>query len=139
MTDLDKLRAFAQGLIDEAAHVVDECGVVGGHVEVTRAEVARRLLAELDAMPPLTSPDRIPPILRQSIDDYRDHGLRPDQFLCAVLAGDLFGAMARADEPSMLALPAIVTWIRSELPDAAMGSYASVDGWIKRRIVRPRS
>jgi len=189
LTDLEKLRAFAQGLIDEAGEIVAECGVAGGHLELARAETAKGLIALLDSMqeppfidvvfdgppgheagrfvevedssgksvrvgdwidrgnglwalripsqslPTLISPDLIPPQTRQSMDDYAAHGLQPGQCLRAVLAGDLFEAMSRADDEILLALPAIVTYIRSSLPAGCWGSQARVQAW----IARPRS
>lgn len=52
--DLDELRetlrAFARDYIDDAASIIATCGVVGGHAEIARAEVARALLALLDKM-----------------------------------------------------------------------------------------
>lgn len=50
MTDLDKLRAFAQGYIDEADGAVSVTGTAGADRELAQAEVARKLLALLDEM-----------------------------------------------------------------------------------------
>lgn len=135
MTDFENLRAFAQGIIEERDHMVDEVGLAGASIEVARAGTAERLIALLDATPPLTSPDRVPATIRKSIDDYAAHGLQPGQCLRAVLAGDLFEAMSRADDETMLALPAIVTYIRSSLCTACWGSREIVARW----IARPRS
>ena len=135
MTDLEKLRAFAQGLIEERDHMIDEVGLAGASIEVARAGTAERLIALLDAPPPLTSPDRIPPDARRALDDYAAHGLQPGQCLRAVLAGDLFEAMSRADDETMLALPAIVTYSRSSLSTACWGSREIVARW----SARPRS
>lgn len=131
LSDKERMRAFAQGLIDEADYVVDQCGVVG-HLEVARAEAARKLIDQLDTLPAITAYARIPPLVLQSLLDYRQHGVRPGHFLAAVLAGDLFTAMARADEPSMLAMPAIVAWINAELPSDAWGGCGNVDAWCRR-------
>jgi len=114
LTDNERLRAFAQCLVEEAA------------------SAAARLVELLDSMPAVTAPERIPPLVMRGLAEYRDHGLRPGHFLAGALAGDLFGAMARADQPSMLALPAIVSWIKRELPGDAWGSYAYVDAWCRR-------
>lgn len=135
MTDNERLRAFAQGLIDEADRIVDECGVVGGHTEVTRAEVARQLIAILDSLPPLTSSDRIPPAIREALDRYGATGLRTGSCLQAVLEGDMFGAFGRAGAETLLALPAIVAYIRTQLQPGSYGSPEIVARW----IARPRS
>lgn len=134
MSDLDRLRAFAQGYIDEANHIVDVCGVVGGHIEVARAEVARKLLDQLDAIPPPTSPDRIPPAIRSGLDRYAKDGIRPGDCLYAILCGDLFGAFARADPETRDAMPAIVVHIENRLPGACGGEDV-----VERWIARPRS
>lgn len=147
MTDFDKLRAFAQGLIDEAAHIVDECGVAGGHAEIERAEAGKKLIELIDSWPAieahhakgstaelsLTSPERIPPAIRAGIDRYAKDGIRPGSCLYAILAGDLFGAFARADPGTVIAMPAIVAYIASEV--GARGDEAIVERW----IARPRS
>ena len=135
MTDLEKLRAFAQGIIEERDHMIDEVGLAGASIEAARAGTAERLIALLDATPPLTSPDRIPPRQRQAIDDYARSGLRPGHFLEAVLADELFEAMNRADDACKLALPAIVTYINCSLPAGCHGCRDLVERW----IARPRS
>lgn len=134
MTDLDKLRAFAQGWIDEAAHVVDECGVVG-HAEVARAEAARKLIAEIDKLPAIAAYERIPSLVLEDLDNYRRRGVRPGSFLASVLANDLSGAIGCGAEQAVLALPAIMAWIQAELPRDAWGSKGCVDAWCRR----PRS
>lgn len=136
MIDLEKLRRFAQGLIDERDHAVAESGIAGAGREVVRAEVAHELLTLLDAPgPPMTAKERIPPVMMESLERYASHGLRPGHCLRAVLEGDIYGAMSRADERTMLALPAIVAWIRANLSTAVYGSREIVDRW----IARPRS
>lgn len=139
MTDLAKLRAFAQDYIVQAQQQTANCGMAAATYELAQADVARKLLALLDSLPAPTSPDRIPPLLLQSLTDYRDHHLRPGYFLVAVLAADLYGAVAHAkvedraytDARTLLAIPAIVEWVKHELPNAAWGSHAYVDGWCR--------
>lgn len=132
LTDNERLRAFAQGLIDEANHIVEECGVVGGRLEVERAEVARQLIALVDSLPSPTSPDRLPKEIRNGIDRYAQAGIRTGDCLYRILAGDLFGAFSRADDRTM---PAIVAYIANQLPSVCHGSEAIVNRW----IARPRS
>lgn len=135
LTDRARLRAFAQGWIDEGDHIVDQCGVVGGHIEVARAEIARKLIAEIDKLPAIDAYERIPPLVLEGLDNYRRRGARPGSFLASVLASDLSGAIARGTEQAVLALPAIMAWVKAELPGDAWGSYAYVDEWCRR----PRS
>jgi len=136
----EALRAFAQDLVDHAGAIVRDCGVAGGHTEAARAAVGKELLGLLAKLPPatpLTSPERIPPIVLRRLVDYRDHGLRPGPFLSAALAGDLYGALAQAavedrgspDPVHTLAIPAIADWIKRELPGPAWGSYEYVGSW----------
>ncbi len=83
-------------------------------------------------MHPIYDPDRIPPLTRQTLDDYAKHGMQPGDCLRAVLAGDLFAAFARADDLTAAAMPAIVVYVR-RLPAAAWGSYQVVQAWIDAR------
>lgn len=135
MTDLEKLRAFAQSMIDDSHHVEDEVGQAGAHEEITVRGICERVIALIDASPPLTSPDRIPPLTQQSLDLYAKHGVPPGHFLRAVLEGDLFAAFRRADPADLAALPAIVTYVYERLPSASSGSPEVVSRW----IARPRS
>lgn len=135
MTDLEKLRAFAQGLLEERDHMVAEVGIAASGREVERAQVAHELLQLLDALPPPTSPDRIPTAIRAGLDRYATGGIRTGRCLQSILAGDLFGAFARADAETMLAMPAIVAYIESQLPAGCHGSEEIVERW----IARPRS
>jgi hypothetical protein len=154
MIDEQKLRDFAQEYIKAETDVIAACGMAGGNPEVTRAEVARKLLALIDGercdecdpsfscfavpatcrkLPMPTSPDRIPPAIRASLDLYATEvRIRPGHCVSAILAGDLYGAFARADPETRDAMPAIVAYIHSQLPAACHGSEDAVDRWIAR-------
>ena len=135
MTDLERIRALCQGLIDEAAQQVDEAGEAGAHGAVSKATVARSVLDAIDLLPGLTSPFRIPEAQFRALNDYARHGIQPGQCLVAILSDNLFEAMSRADEYVLAALPAIVTYIRSVMPAGCWGSPEAVSRW----IARPRS
>ena len=83
-------------------------------------------------MHPIYATDRIPPVTRQTIDDYSKHGLQPGHCVRAILAGDLFMAFERADDETASAMPAIVAYVR-RLPAGAFGSYRAVQDWLDAR------
>lgn len=130
MTDIEHIRVLCQGIIDEAAHTTDEVGEAGAQIERIRAKVCREVVDLIDARPLLISPERIPALQRASLENYAAHGLHPGQFLRAVLEGDLFAAMSRGDDACLLALPAIVTYVRCSMPSGSWGSPEAVSRWI---------
>lgn len=135
MDTIAKLRAFAQSMIDEAAHQVDEVGHAGAHEAVTVAGVCERMIAMIDERPvelPITAVERIPPDLRLSLDLYATAGVMPGAFLFAVLSNELIPAFSRADPDAMVALPAIATYVDCHLPAGSWGSRDLVRAWIAR-------
>lgn len=132
MTDLDKLRAFAQRFVDESEARSREVGVAGASTEIIREGVAQQLLALLDSMPGPTDPARIPPAIREGLDRYHRGGIRPGHCLMAILVGDLFEAFRRADPETSAAMPAIVAYIRGELPVDSWGTDGLVGRWIAK-------
>ena len=72
----------------------------------------------------------IPARLTEGLVRYRDGHIATGGFLRAVLANDLNDAVFRGDAESLLALPALVRWIRDELPADAWGSRVEVDRWL---------
>lgn len=135
MTNLAALRAFALGLIDEANHQEDEAGAAGAHEAITVRGLCERVVADIDATPPATPPDRIPPAIRAGLDRYSRGGIRPGSLVYAVLANDLVRAFIAADPEARDAMPAIVEYVRQSVPSAAWGSPEAVERW----IARPRS
>lgn len=65
-----------------------------------------------------------------ALDRYVNHRIAPGSFLTAVLAGDLFDAVSRADSESLVALPDIVKFIYNKLPGHAWGSREQVAEWL---------
>lgn len=82
--------------------------------------------------------ERIPERLRDSLDRYARDGIPTGDCLGAVLIGDLFGAFGRADPVTTAAMPAIVAYVRNELPLSCYGSEAAVDGWLSFHLERRR-
>jgi hypothetical protein len=74
----------------------------------------------------------IPAHMRQGLLDYLRYGMRPGQFLQAVLSNDLAEACARADVENQLALFAYVFVLTNYAPSASWGSPDRVRAWIER-------
>jgi hypothetical protein len=64
---------------------------------------------------------------------YIEHGARLGGFCTAVLVNDLMGAVRRADEDNIVALPLIVAWLTEHAPAASWGSPERVEAWIAQR------
>lgn len=74
-------------------------------------------------------PARMIPTLQSYIED----GVRPGDFLQAVLHNDLREACARADYENGCNLPAFVSYLYNEAPGACWGSVAKVAAWVERK------
>ena len=72
----------------------------------------------------------IPPALLEGLVRYRDNRIATGGFLRAVLANDLNGAIFRADDESLGAIPSLVRWIREELPIESWGTVERVNLWL---------
>lgn len=133
MIEFERMRIFAQGLIDEANHQQDEIGAAGAHEAITVRGVCERILAIIDGAPPLTSVDRIPAGLLVGLERYSMYGIATGSCLRAVLEGDLYAAFRAADPVTTAAMPAIVAYIRDHLQPGAYGSPEAVSRWIALR------
>lgn len=78
-------------------------------------------------------PDRIPPCVRNAIDQYQMHGLWPGDTTHRLLTGDVFGAFERADDETRAALPAVIAYIVKSVHPNARGSAARVSAWLNLR------
>jgi hypothetical protein len=58
-------------------------------------------------------------------------GIPPGSFLGAVLSGDLFGALRRADGTNMNALPAYGRFLINYAPSGSYGSPDRVAAWLR--------
>ena len=67
--------------------------------------------------------------LAQTLEHYLMRGFEPGGFTTAVLAGDLFGAVARADHWNKPAIAEIVQAVVYFCPAYAVGSYEAVQAW----------
>ena len=68
--------------------------------------------------------------LAQTLEHYLMRGFAPGGFTTAVLAGDLFGAVAKADHWNKPAIAEIVQEVLWKCPSHAIGSYEAVKAWI---------
>ena len=74
--------------------------------------------------------DMIPTRIKAALDNYAERHWKTGDFCRAVLANDLSGAVLRADDESLAALPEIVRYVINELPPECHGSRATVDEWL---------
>ena len=68
--------------------------------------------------------------IKEALERYRDHSIKPGDFLTAVLCNDLKMAFFKADSQSTKELPEIVSWCHWELPGGSWGSVKEVREWI---------
>lgn len=79
--------------------------------------------------PDTTCPEGFPEHLWESFKLYMFHGIRPGDFLFALLAGDLFGVMNRGDNATIAGLKPMVVYLRNECPFGCYGSRENVKDW----------
>lgn len=66
----------------------------------------------------------------QTVELYR-RGCQPGSCTRAILAMDLYGAVANSDPTSQYVLPEVVRYIVNNMPAESWGSYERVDAWLK--------
>ena len=74
--------------------------------------------------------DMIPTRIKAALDNYAERHWKTGDFCRAVLANDLSGAVLRADDESLAALPAICRYVINELPPECHGSALTVAEWL---------
>jgi hypothetical protein len=137
LVTLVTIRGLAESIRDNANAVIDEVGLAGAHDEVVQREVCERIIAAIDGAPTLspTDPARIPQRIRDGLDRYAHHHLETGNFLRAVLENDLMRAFDRADAEVVAAMPAILAYVRCQLPGNCWGSPEVVSRWLSRVTV----
>lgn len=80
--------------------------------------------------------EEIPPYTIESLERYRVHGIPTSDFLRCFMAGDLFGALERADEDNRKAMFPIYCFLRNHMPAACWGSKARVSDWLSDSALR---
>lgn len=79
-----------------------------------------------------TAPSRIPPMVREGIDEYVRIGRPPGDFVRAVLEDRLVEAYQAADPFSAAAMHAIAAYVYNHVPEAALKSREAVDRWCEQ-------
>lgn len=72
---------------------------------------------------------RIPDHLRESLVEWVLHARPTGSCLAAILRGDLFDAVARADAMTLYAIPTIASWLWNRCPGPCFGSAKKVEEW----------
>ena len=80
----------------------------------------------------LSMGDKIPEHLRDGMARYLINGVKPGGFLTSCFRNDLSGAVIKADDDGIAALPHIMRLINSVAPTEARGSARRVDEWCAR-------
>jgi len=78
----------------------------------------------------------IPPALIEGLNLYAEQGVPLGSFLRAVVANDFLDAVARADEYSMRALPAVAWMVYQDLPCLCHGSRKVYKAWCAFRLAQ---
>lgn len=74
----------------------------------------------------------IPEYMRDGMTRYIKRGIPPGSFLTAVLSNDLIGALRKADDTNINALPAYGRFLYNYAPAGCYGSPDAVDRWIQK-------
>lgn len=75
--------------------------------------------------------NRLPDHMQDAMRLYVERGIQPGSFLTAVLSNDLMGALGRADDINLDALPAYGRFLYNDAPCGCYGSADHVRDWIK--------
>ncbi|AGH16013.1 hypothetical protein DVVG_00027 [Dunaliella viridis virus SI2] len=72
----------------------------------------------------------LPGHMRDGMRLYIEKGIKPGEFLTALLSNDFMDACRRADDINLYALPNYARFFYSELPAVSFGSPERVQEWI---------
>lgn len=75
----------------------------------------------------------IPDRMGGGIERYVKHGIKPGDFLTAVIENDLHMTLSRADDENLKNLSAYVGYFYNEVPQSAWGSKAKMNAWMKHK------
>lgn len=75
----------------------------------------------------------LPESLKESLDAYVSTGRPTGGFLQACIENDLKDAVARADECSLAAIPAVIGYLYNEAPIGSWGKKECFRAWIKAK------
>lgn len=74
----------------------------------------------------------IPDYIKDSLDRYIQHGIKPGSALTAILSDSLRDTIARADETLLASLEQIIIYLENEVPADCWGSEEIVKSWIRK-------
>ena len=77
--------------------------------------------------------ETIPELTRGALERYVEHRIPTGSFLYAVLAGDLYTAVERADYTNFYTLPEITRFIQQKLPGNIYGNAENVENHLDGR------
>lgn len=75
--------------------------------------------------------DLIPAYMLPGLLRYIVCGIRPGSFMCAVLEGDLFAAVRKADDTNVNMLAGYTRFLMNWAPARCFGSADTVNAWVK--------
>lgn len=75
----------------------------------------------------------IPPHMREGLQLYLTHGVRPGSFLSNVLSNNLMEAVMCADETNIHRLPSYARFLHNYVDPRAFGNAANFRAWMERR------
>ena len=76
----------------------------------------------------------VPPRMMASIRRYVEKKHPVGEFLTAVLEGNLFEAMSRADDENMANIPAFTAYLYNEVPSMCYGNKEKVKAWLESGV-----
>ena len=79
----------------------------------------------------------IPDRMMDGIERWILYGIKPGNFLTAVIENDLKTACERADDENLRNLPAYVAFFYNSAPAACWGSPERVNEWSKQPLAAP--
>ena len=84
-------------------------------------------------MPYTINYDRLPPHIRDGVKRYIEHGIKPGDFLTAVIQNNLKESFARADETNIERMFDIVSFLYNEVPLLCWGSPERMKNWMEMK------
>lgn len=77
--------------------------------------------------------DKLPERLRGGVQRYIEKGIRPGNFLTAVIENNLTESVGMADDDMIKVLPEIVGWFYNQAPAICWGSATKAKKWMRKK------
>ncbi len=75
----------------------------------------------------------VPDRMMGGIRRYIEHGIKPGDFLVAVITNNLLDSVTLSDDENLVNLPAFVHYFYNEAPAICWGSKEKMDNWVKAK------